>query len=241
MFLLLAVLSLTIPTVSRLWGHTNPTGILAQSRGSAVIIMVSYALWLVFQLKTNRALFDADQDSTAKAERRVPELSAVKGLALIGAATGAAPTGGYINQANHVQDEEDEEDVPQLSRLFALITIVASTAVLALNTEFATDSIQAMSSNGPSSAFLGLVILPLLSNDPATVKVAWGDNLNLGLVLTLERAMQTALMVVPLIVLIAWGLDVDDMTMDFDGFSVAALYGSVLIVSYVVQEGHANW
>lgn len=57
MLLLLAVLSLTVPTVSQLWSHTSPAGILAQSRGTSVVIILSYGLWLVFALKTNRELF----------------------------------------------------------------------------------------------------------------------------------------------------------------------------------------
>lgn len=53
--------------------------------------------------------------------------------------------------------------------------------------------------------------------------------------------MQTALMVVPLIVLLAWGMGIDAMTLEFDSFSVAALFVSIIIVTYVVQEGKSNW
>lgn len=63
----------------------------------------------------------------------------------------------------------------------------------------------------------------------------------MSLALTLERYMQTALMVVPLIVLIAWGMHIDSMTLDFDGFTVAALFASIIIVTYVVQEGKSKW
>jgi len=65
--------------------------------------------------------------------------------------------------------------------------------------------------------------------------------MDMGLCLTLERAIQTALMVVPLIVLIAWGMKIDQMTLDFDGFSVASLFASIIIVTYVVQEGTSKW
>ena len=40
---------------------------------------------------------------------------------------------------------------------------------------------------------------------------------------------------------LATGLKIDDMTLDFDGFSVAALFASIIIVTYVVQEGKSNW
>lgn len=53
--------------------------------------------------------------------------------------------------------------------------------------------------------------------------------------------MQTSLLVVPLIVLLAWCMGINDMTLEFDGFSTASLFASNLIVSYVVQAGKSNW
>lgn len=244
MLLLLAVLSLTIPTVSQLWGNTSRAGILAQSRGTAVVIMCSYVLWLFFQLKTNRALFDqvGEKAPKAKSHRKEPG-DALKGLATIGAGAGAAVAGGHINQKNLVHEEPDEEEpTPQLTRVVAVAAIVLFTALLTMNTQFATDSIQGiMATNGVSESFMGIVILPILSNDPLTIDAAIKDKMDMSLALTLERCMQTALMVVPLIVLISWGMHVDTMTLDFDGFSVAALFASIIIVTYVVQEGKSNW
>lgn len=57
MLLLLAVVSLIIPTASHIMTDTTPGGILAQSRGTSVVILISYGLWLLFQLKTNRSMF----------------------------------------------------------------------------------------------------------------------------------------------------------------------------------------
>jgi len=52
--------------------------------------------------------------------------------------------------------------------------------------------------------------------------------------------MQTALMVVPSVVLIARCMS-RDLTMEFEGFSIAALFVSMIMVSYAVQEGKSNW
>lgn len=57
MLLLLAVLSLLIPTTARLLGHATDAGILAISRGTAVLVMISYVLYLTFQLYTDREMF----------------------------------------------------------------------------------------------------------------------------------------------------------------------------------------
>lgn len=52
--------------------------------------------------------------------------------------------------------------------------------------------------------------------------------------------MQTALMVMPLSVIIGWGMGID-MSLDFNGFEVASLFAAILIVNYIVQDGKSNW
>ena len=46
--LLLAVLSLTVPSAAQRLTSTTPSGIKLQSRGSAVVLLVSYVLYLFF-------------------------------------------------------------------------------------------------------------------------------------------------------------------------------------------------
>ena len=163
----------------------------------------------------------------------------------MGAAGVAAPTGGYINHENLVTERPhmvEEQDVPPLSLITAIIASVVFTALLAFNTQFATNSVQGiMQQHSISTTFMGIVILPVLSNDLTPVIMAMRDKMHTSLSLTLERCMQTALMVVPLVVLIAWGMNIDRMTLDFDSFSVASLFASIIIVTYVVQEGKSNW
>lgn len=240
MLLLLAVLSLLIPTAARLLGHATNAGLLAISRGTAVLVMISYVMYLTFQLYTDRDMFRPTSEKAEERFRSIAPGEALKSLATMGATTGAA-SGGFVMQEKLVV--EDEEDVaPSLTLLFALTTIVLSTVLLAFNTQFATDSVQGiMTQHNISESFMGIVILPLMSNDPNTVTTAWHDSMDMSMALALERCMQSALMVVPLIVLVAWGMGVDSMTMDFDNFSVAALFASIIIVTYVVQEGRSNW
>lgn len=236
MLLLLAVLSLTIPTVSQMWANSTPEGILAQSRGAAVVIMASYVLWIFFQLKTNRQLFEQAGQKVVKATSSSKEKGEAKRAISVITAKSAAMTGGQINQQDLHEDVE-EEILPQLSLVTAIIVVIASTTLLTFHTLFATDSIQGlMAAHGISNAFMGMVILPILSNDPEPLIMARRDKMDMCLSWTLERCMQTALMVVPLVVLIAWCMGMDEMTLDFDGFSVAALFASIVIVTYVVQR-----
>ena len=239
MLLLLAVLSIVIPTCSRLLADTSPAGIQALSRGTAVVIIISYILWLFFQLKTHRAVIYAP---APKSEKRGPRPTRRREVSKRFAAMGAslAASGALLKDDSAIQDRE-EEPKPVLTVYVALFTLVFSTVLVGFNTEFATNSIQGLLSNlGISQTFLGLVILPLISLEPSSIRSAKMDKMGLTVALTLERCMQTALMVVPLTVLLAWCMDIN-MTLEFEGFSVTSLFTSIIIVTHVVQEGKSSW
>lgn len=230
MLLLLAVLSIVIPTCSRLLANASPSGILAQSRGTAIIVIFSYGLWLIFQFKTHREMLTAPAQKAPKRNKIKEKGDASRGIAFVGASLS-----GYV-----VEVEEEEE--PQLSAPVACFTLIFSTVLVAFNTEFATSSIRPLLDHvGLSQSFFGLVIIPLLSLEPTSIVAAIKDKMHLTVALTLERCMQTALMVVPITILLGWCMSVDEMTLEFDGFSIAALFASIIIVAHVVQEGKSNW
>jgi Ca2+:H+ antiporter len=113
--------------------------------------------------------------------------------------------------------------------------------LVAFNTQFATDSIQGLLQRRKvSQRLLSLMILPLLSTHPMAINMAMQDKMNMSISLALERSMQTCLLLVPLAVPVAWCMGVDDMNLEFDGFSVATLFTSIVIVTYVVQEKKSN-
>jgi Ca2+:H+ antiporter len=254
--LLLAVSSHAIPTTTRLMmdytSDTTQEGLLAVSRGISVVILISYGLWLFFTLLTHRKLYDAPPPKALdRLRRNHKEGEAMQDSATVGAGS-AATSGGGLNvkklSENPDEDHEDnyneEEAFEQcsLSLAGAAITLVVSVVLLAFNTQFATDSIQAiLQRRKVSQTFLSMIILPLLSIDPVAINAAMVDKMDICISLALESCMQTCLLVVPLIVLLAWGMGVDDMNLDFDEFSITTLFVSVLIVTYVVREGKSNW
>ena len=230
--LLLAATSLIIPTVSHFLITTSQRDIILQSRGTGVVLLLSYGLWLLYQLYTNP--FSSQKRSEKAQKRRLDQGETLKAMAAIGAKSAA--TG--IDRSHVI----DEVDVPQLSIWVEIATIIVSTVFIAFNTQFATDSINGLLSEaGLSATFVGLVILPLLSNDPTTVVIAYKDKIDLSLAMTTGKCIQTSLMVIPLILIIAWGMDIDDMTLVFNGFEVLALFASILTVNYIMQDGRCNW
>jgi Ca2+:H+ antiporter len=243
---------LLLPSAAHVMTTTTPKGILAESRGISVVILISYVLWLFFTLSTHRELFDSPPPKASKRpNRNIKEREAARGIAAIGAGSAAASGGGVNVKTLFGDSDEDHEDDCREEEIFeecslslagAIITLIVSVVLLAFNTQFSTDSIQAiLQRRKVSQTFLSLIILPLLSIDPMAINMAMADKMDMSISLALERCMQTCLLVVPLIVLLAWCMGVDEMNLDFDGFSIATLFVSIIIVTYVVQEGKSNW
>ncbi|KAK5452103.1 hypothetical protein LTR55_012195, partial [Exophiala xenobiotica] len=148
----------------------------------------------------------------------------------------------------HVVEEAEtgEPQEPQLSVWVALCTLAISTVLVALNAEYLVDSINAITcgGHGISKTFVGLILLPIVGNaaEHATaVTVAIKDKMDLAIGVAVGSSMQIALLVLPLVVVLGWILDKDDMTMFFDGFQVALLFVAVLLVNYLMADAKSNW
>ncbi|KAF2665962.1 hypothetical protein BT63DRAFT_45102 [Microthyrium microscopicum] len=260
MLLLLACLSLVIPTAAHSLGNTSPKGITQQSRGTAIIIMISYILWLLFQLKYNRELFD-NPEKREKKKRKLTDQQRMKlearqevkrqlkrawdakiNRANPPSTISITPVDSDVIASDSSDGPSDGEPDATLSYATCFITLIISTVLIAYNTELATRTIEGLLTDaGLSETFVGLIIIPLLNIDPMCISVANLDNVDLSISLTLERCMQTALMVVPFIVLLAWWMHIPEMNMEFDTFPVLALFASIIMVTYVVQQGKSNW
>lgn len=244
MLLFLAILSLVVPTASHYLSNIDSEGILAQSRGTAVIIIISYGLWLLFDLKTHRPVEELYRNTLIRERRKEDDDCIRRSRSQEDGRIGRIPLATIEASPRISIDIPVEDDIdpgPRLTVPVAVITILATTALIAINTEFATDSVQSLTERSVSSSFVGLVILPIISLDTGAIKCARHNNMDLAIALSLGRCMQNALMVVPLTILLAWCMSIDDMSLQFDAFTITTLFVSMVILGYVVQEGKSNW
>lgn len=75
--------------------------------------------------------------------------------------------------------------------------------------------------------------------------------MDLSIGVAVGSSLQIALLVLPLSVIIGWGVgEVPNsgagcnegvMTLDFDGFVIAVLFVAVLLVNYLIQDGQSHW
>ncbi|KAF6815773.1 Ca2+:H+ antiporter [Colletotrichum musicola] len=256
--LALAVASVIVPTVfDKNDGTNNPVHVAALSRGTAVILLIIYASYLFFQLKTHQKIFNEEsQKVAAKPWSRggLKEGALARGLA--GAGARMAQTGVRGGEDDRAElsrimlqhkdaEEDDEEEEPQLHFMVAVGTLAGSTVLIAFCAEAMVSSIDYVTqTSGISEEFVGLILLPIVGNaaEHATaVTVAIKDKMDLAIGVAVGSSMQVALFLIPLLIIIGWGMGNDAMTLSFDLFQVAVLFVAVLLVNYLIADGKSHW
>ena len=255
--LALCIASLIIPTVfhNTIAEDNNDDGDALRnqelSHGTAVILLIVYGCYLLFQLKTHVEMYNEPSQKVPKRKSsKLEDGAAERGVAAIGAGTAAA-SGGGVNlksllhkQPNDEEEEEEEFETPSLSVIGALVTLAVSTTLVAFCSEFMVSSINGLTATGGvSTTFVGLILLPIVGNaaEHATaVTVAMKDKMDLSIGVAVGSSMQIALLVFPFIVILGWILGKDCMTLYFDTFQIATLFVSVLLVNYLIQDGKSR-
>ncbi|KIV86922.1 calcium/proton exchanger [Exophiala sideris] len=245
--LFLAVSSLIIPTAFEEWANTSTTttgststkpGVAAVSRATALLLLVVYACYLFFQLKSHAEIYNTPGEKNKK--RNVGEK--LKKTVIPEKFRKRSPT---QRQEDFDAPAKEEAEEPALSITTAIITLAASTVLVALNAEYLVDSINAITCGGGiSKNFVGLILLPIVGNaaeHTTAVTVAIKDKMDLAIGVAVGSSMQIALLVLPFVVVLGWIMGKDDMTLFFDGFQIAVLFVAVLLVNYLIADGKSHW
>lgn len=135
---------------------------------------------------------------------------------------------------------KDEDEEAKLSITTSIIVLALGTEILAFNTQFMIDGISGIAYKDLSEAFIGLVLILMLSNDVTAFQNAAQDKMNSTIQCALGRSLQITLLVIPGLVLIAWIMQLH-MTLSFDGFYMTILFASTLVVQAGISNGNSNW
>lgn len=257
--LALSIGSIIIPTCFHLFTTNDDNkiqrNIASLSRGTSVILLVVYAAYLYFQLHTHQTIFAMESQKVEMKPRKntIPRGSISKVFASaggIGAGAGRPnitdrPPHDELFKTDALEAEKEEPEEPQLHIAVAWATLAGATVVVGLCAEFMVDGISSITKSGHISVeFVGLILLPIVGNaaEHATaVTVAIKDKMDLAIGVAVGSSMQISLLVIPLLVVIGWIMGKDAMTLSFDGFQVAVLFVSVLLVNYLIGDGKSHW
>lgn len=154
-------------------------------------------------------MYNEPSEKTPKRSQGIEEGSVHRGIAAMGAGTGAQAAGGifngnetYVPNAN-ADDDEEEGEQPALSVIGAILTLCISTAFVGICAEFMVSGISAVTKNGGiSPEFVGLILIPIVGNaaEHATaVTVAVKDKMDLAIGVAVGSSLQIALLVLPFV------------------------------------------
>ncbi|KAL2274853.1 hypothetical protein FJTKL_02679 [Diaporthe vaccinii] len=212
--------------------------VLILSRGTAVILLLLYCLYLFFQLRTHKNLFNPEEPET----------------------TGEDDA-----------EEEEEGDEASMSAWSAAAILILTTVVISFCADYLVDAIDPIVETGAvSKNFIGLILIPIVGNaaehvtacvvaiknkmdlvgsnradafplcPPPSALNANTDLLMQAMGVAVGSSVQIALLVTPFLVLLGWAID-RPMDFQFETFETVSFFISVLVVTYVVQDGKSNY
>jgi Ca2+:H+ antiporter len=223
----LAVVALLLPTVIA-FGASNLRDLSIQglSTAVAIVLIVVYALTLLFSLKTHSYLYtiyEAEQEEVEAASLTAPN-------PIVQAA-------GSIPQVLKAPPEK-------IGLWVWIMSLCGLAGFVALESELLVHTLEEVLLNfNITPLFMGVILLPLIGNaaEHATaVTVAIKNKMDLALSVALGSTMQIALFVAPVLVLVG---DLIGQPMDFS-FSLVELVAvavAVLLVNSVSSDGRTNW
>ena len=115
---------------------------------------------------------------------------------------------------------------------------------MALLSDFVADSVDVVKQTlGWTDLFIGVIVVALIGNVSelfSAVKVARMKQMDLAFEIGISAAAQVALLVVPVLVIASPFLG-NPVNILFSTAEVAAIFGSVLVISQISQDGQATW
>ncbi|PVG01865.1 calcium/proton exchanger [Serendipita vermifera] len=233
--------------------------ILAISRATAIILLICYIAFLVFQLWTHSYLYSiesskrhaaatflaGDEGSIAppigQSVFRVSSIFTHSSSSNSSSENITSPTSTTTH--HHVHMDEDEE-VPKLTGRFALALLLCVTVITGVTAEFLVDSINGLiSTTRVTEEFVALILLPLVGNAAehvTAVTVSVRNKLDLALAVAVGSSIQIALFVLPFLVILGWWIG-QPLSLNFDTFESVVVVVSVIVVNFAISDGRTNW
>ncbi|KAF3061445.1 Vacuolar calcium ion transporter [Daldinia childiae] len=206
--------------------------VLSLSRGTAIILLVLYVLYLWFQLRTHHKLFSAEAAVVQEPSQNGIHLPAEA------AAENIRPA---VAQGH---EEESEEEEVHMSPWSAGAVLIVTTVLVAICADYLVESIDSLVERAHiSRSFIGLILIPIVGNAAehvTAVVVAVKNKMDLAMGVAIGSSIQIALFVTPFLVVLGWIMD-RDMDLHFETFETVSFALAVLVVIYTVQDGKSNY
>jgi Ca2+:H+ antiporter len=149
----------------------------------------------------------------------------------------------------HLFVVDREALLPETQRTWSLraavIILIIAIGLAGLESAILVSSITPLISNMVlTERFTGLVLIAFLTNIPehvSAVSFARRDNMTMSLEIGMSSALQVALFVVPVLVLLSTALTGTTLDLVFGPFSLIALVMTAMIANYISADGICHW
>ncbi|KDR76277.1 hypothetical protein GALMADRAFT_139997 [Galerina marginata CBS 339.88] len=135
-----------------------------------------------------------------------------------------------------------EKKKPQMSWFLTIFLLIVVTGAVAVTVDWLVEAMDGISGT-IKKEWVGLILLPAISSVAeiiTAVKVSVRDELTLSVSVAVGSTIQTALLVIPFTVILAWIMD-KPLSLLMDPFQSMVLYIAVNTMGYVVADGKSNW
>jgi len=222
--LTLAAIALIIPTifhqvaaqVPAALGGWTPRQEQSLSLAIAIVLIVTYALTLVFSLVTHRDLFGGDESKDAAREAG--------------------------EERTRMEDEEGAHAHWSVGK--ALGVLLGATAFVALISEFLVGAIEgARESLGLTEVFVGVIVVAIVGNaaeHSSAILMALRNKMDIGIGIAVGSSLQIALFVAPILLFASYFFGTP-MDLEFTVPEVVAVIASIIIVEQISSDGESNW
>jgi len=144
-----------------------------------------------------------------------------------------------------VERQAPDEKTGRWTLRTAVIVLVISTIMAGMESNVLVENITPLvSKTGLTETFIGLVFVALLTNIPEHISAmtfARRNNMTLSLEIGMSSALQIALFVVPILVLVSSTMAGGALDLVFGPFELTAVLITAMIANYIGSDGVCHW
>ncbi len=145
-------------------------------------------------------------------------------------------------------DASDEiraaKEKPTMTKRNAIILLLLTTCIVAVESEFLVSGVESAAHIiGITETFIGIVLIAIVTNiaeKANSIYFAVQNKIDISIEIGLSSAIQIALFVVPILVVISLFMGYG-FTLIFSVFEIISMFLAVMIVNYLSADGKCNW
>jgi len=148
------------------------------------------------------------------------------------------------HRASFAAPHPEEEGAPRTSRAQAIVSLGLATVLIAGMSEILVGQIAPVTKAlGMTELFVGVIVVALVGNaaeNSTAIIMARRNRMDISMSIATGASTQIALFVAPVLVFLSVAIG-HPMTLVFNGFEIAAIVLSVVIVDMISSDGETNW